>query len=273
LLTAIYITTRLYRQYLERKNLRKLQLFEHEKEKEIYQAKIEFFTNITHEIQTPLTLIAGPIEWMIKKFGKDPEINKSLTIAGKNTRRLVELTSQLLDFRQTEASQFSLNFVKTDIVAVITDIVSGFREQAASNNIILNMELPANHFMAFVDREAFIKISTNLVSNAIKYAAGNATVQLVSAESSTDYFTINFINDGKAIPEEFRHKIFEPFVRVRGNSKPGTGIGLSIARSLTELHNGSLQLISGGPDLIIFELRMPVHQKFEFQLSSWKKIE
>jgi signal transduction histidine kinase len=273
LVTAIYITTRLYRQYLERKNLRKLQLFELEKEKEIYQAKIEFFTNITHEIQTPLTLIAGPIEWLKKKFGKDPEINKSLTIAEKNTKRLVELTSQLLDFRQTEASQFSLSFVKTDIVAVITDIVTGFKGQAAANNINLNMELPASSFMAYVDREAFIKISTNLVSNAIKYAATSATVYIAAVESADEYFTIHFINDGKGIPEEFRDKIFEPFVRVRGNSKPGTGIGLSIAKSLTELHNGSLQLVSGSPDLIKFELRMPVHQKLEFQLSSWKKID
>lgn len=273
LVTAIYIATRLYRQYLEKKNLRKLQLFELEKEKEIYQAKIEFFTNITHEIQTPLTLIAGPIEWLKKKFSKDPEINKTITIAEKNTNRLVELTSQLLDFRKTEASQFSLNFVKTDIVAVITDIVSGFKVQAASNNIKLNMELPASHFMAYVDREAFIKISTNMVSNAIKYAATNATIHIDTVESSAEYFTIHFINDGKAIPEEFRHRIFEPFVRVRGNSKPGTGIGLSIAKSLTELHNGSLQLISGEQDLIKFELQMPIHQKFEFQLSSWKKIE
>ncbi len=273
LVTAVYIATRKYRQYLERKNLRKLQLFELEKEKEIYQAKIEFFTNITHEIQTPLTLIAGPIEWLRKKFGKDPEINKSLTIAEKNTRRLVELTSQLLDFRKTEASQFSLNFVKTDIVAVITDIVTGFKQQAASNKIKLNVELPASRFMAFVDREAFIKICTNLLSNAIKYAAASATVKITAVEHTDEYFTLQFINDGKAIPEEFRHKIFEPFVRVRGNSKPGTGIGLSIAKSLAELHNGSLQLVSGSPDLIIFELRMPVHQKFEFQLSSWKKIE
>lgn len=273
LVTAIYIATRLYRQHLERKNLRKLQLFEHEKEKEIYQAKIEFFTNITHEIQTPLTLIAGPIEWLKNKFSKDAEVHKTLNIAEKNTKRLVELTSQLLDFRKTEASQFSLNFVKTDVVGVITDIVTGFKAQAASNNIKLNLEVPASHFMAFVDREAFIKVSTNMVSNAIKYGATSATIRIAPIESADEYFTINFINDGKAIPEEFRNQIFEPFVRVRGNSKPGTGIGLSIAKSLTELHNGSLQLISGGQDSIIFELRMPVHQKFEFQLSSWKKIE
>lgn len=273
LLTAIFFATRLYRQNLERKNLRKLQLFEYEKEKEIYQAKIEFFTNITHEIQTPLTLIAGPIEWLIKKLGKDPDINKTLTIAEKNTRRLVELTSQLLDFRKTEASQFSLNFINTDIVAVITDIVTGFKEQTAANNINLELELPANHYMAFVDREAFIKISTNLVSNAVKYAATRATIRLAPIKDPGDYFTIHFINDGKAIPEEFRHRLFEPFVRVPGNNKPGTGIGLSIARSLVELHNGTLQLMPASPGLIIFELRMPVHQQNEFHLSSWKKIE
>ena len=112
-----------------------------------------------------------------------------------------------------------------------------------------------------------------MVSNAIKYAATSATIHIGTVEPSAEYFTIHFINDGKAIPEEFRHRIFEPFVRVRGNSKPGTGIGLSIAKSLTELHNGSLQLISGEQDLIKFELQMPIHQKFEFQLSSWKKIE
>ncbi|MCF3109379.1 histidine kinase [Niabella sp. CC-SYL272] len=273
LLTAgILIITRLYRQYLERKNLRKLQLFEHEKEKEIYQAKIEFFTNITHEIQTPLTLIAGPIEWLSKKFGKEPDIRKSLAIAEKNTRRLVALTSQLLDFRKTEADQFSLNFVKTDIIALITDLVTGFKEQAAGNHIHLNMELPEHHFMAFVDREAFIKICTNMISNAIKYATTRAIVHIEPVTDPDAYFRIRFTNDGKGIPEEFRQQLFEPFFRVRGNNKPGTGIGLSLARSLTELHNGSLRLISGEQDLIIFELQLPIHQKIEFQLGSWKKI-
>ncbi|MCH5596430.1 ATP-binding protein [Niabella ginsengisoli] len=213
---VLYIAARLYRQQVERRNSRKLQLFEHEKEKEIYQAKIEFFTNITHEIQTPLTLIAGPIEWLLKKFGKEPGINKSLTIAEKNTRRLVDLTNQLLDFRKTEANQFSLNFVKTDIIEVVNDLITVFKEQAAINNIDLKTELPDNHFMAFVDREAFIKICTNMISNAVKYAAASVTVQIANVENSDAYFAITFINDGKAIPEEFRHQIFEPFVRVRG---------------------------------------------------------
>ncbi|MET3877323.1 two-component regulator propeller domain-containing protein [Chitinophaga sp. OAE865] len=270
--TIIFITDRLYRQYLEHRNLRKLQLFEHEKEKEIYQAKIEFFTNITHEIQTPLTLIAGPIEWLSKRFHNDPDVKKSLAIAERNTRRLIELASQLLDFRKTEADQFSLNFVETDIVGLITDLVTGFKGQATGNNIDLAVTLPEKNFTAFVDREALIKICTNIVSNAIKYAATRATVNISTVNDADEYFTIRFNNDGKGIPEEFKDQIFEPFVRVRGNDRPGTGIGLSLAKSLTELHNGSLRLISGEADLVIFELQLPIHQKIEFQLSSWKKI-
>jgi signal transduction histidine kinase/ligand-binding sensor domain-containing protein len=264
----VYFLLRYYQRYLEGKNLRKMQLFEIEKEKEIYQAKIEFFTNITHEIQTPLTLIAGPIEWLIKRFSHQPDVNKSLMIAEKNAKRLIELTGQLLDFRKTESDQFSLNFVQTDIIALITDLVAGFKAQADSNNIKLEMSSTAPHFKAFVDREAFVKIGTNLVSNAVKYADTYAVISISAVETADEYFTIRFSNDGKGIPGEYRNKIFEPFFRIKGNNKPGTGIGLSLARSLTELHNGSLQLISGEPHSIIFELRLPIHQKFEFQLIS-----
>jgi signal transduction histidine kinase len=110
------------------------------------------------------------------------------------------------------------------------------------------------------------------VSNAIKYAATRATVNINTVNDSDEYFTISFYNDGKGIPGEFKDQIFEPFVRVRGNDRPGTGIGLALAKSLTELHNGSLRLISGEAGLVIFELQLPIHQKIEFQLSSWKKI-
>lgn len=268
---SLYLSVRFYHRYQERKNLRKLLLFEHEKEKEIYQAKIEFFTNITHEIQTPLTLIAGPIEWLIKKFEKEDAVKKNLMIAEKNAKRLVALTSQLLDFRKTEVDQFSLNFVKTDISVLLEDLVSAFKQEALNNNIHLDFEAPADHIIAFVDREALIKISSNLISNAIKYAATKATVT-ASSIADEDFFTLRFSNDGEGIGKEHRDKIFEPFFRIEGKDKPGTGIGLSLAKSLTELHSGTLTLVSGETDSIIFELRLPVRQKFEFQLSNWKKI-
>ncbi len=273
LLTFIlFWSIRYYHRYLERKNLNKLQLFEHEKEKEIYQAKIEFFTNIAHEIQTPLTLILGPVERMMKKADEHLGIKKNLYMVEKNAKRLAELTSQLLDFRKTEMNQFGLNFVNTDITSLLKEQVAAFRQEAEKNNIILKLELPKNNVVVFADREALVKICSNLVSNALKYAASSATVILNEVKPSDEHFIINFINDGKGIPDEFRDQIFEPFFRLQSKDKPGTGIGLSLAKSLTELHNGSLKLTSSAVNMIVFELRLPVHQKFEFNLSSWKKI-
>ncbi|QKJ30699.1 histidine kinase [Mucilaginibacter mali] len=273
LVISLYLSIRYYHQYLERKNLNKLQLFEHEKEKEIYQAKIEFFTNIAHEIQTPLTLIVGPVERLIKKAEEQPAIKKSLLMVEKNARRLADLTAQLLDFRKTEMDQFGLNFVNVNINDLLKEQIAAFKQEAEKYKISLNLELPKSQVVAFVDREALVKIFSNLVSNAVKYAATKATISIVSFKDKDEQFIIRFINDGKAIPEEFQEQIFEPFFRLRANEKPGTGIGLSLAKSLTELHNGSLTLASGNADNIVFELRLPVHQKFEFKLSSWKKTE
>lgn len=269
---SLFWSIRYYHRHLERKNLNKLQRFEHEKEKEIYQAKIEFFTNIAHEIQTPLTLILGPVERMIKKTAEQTGIKKSLLMVEKNAKRLAELTSQLLDFRKTEMNQFGLNFVNIDINSLLKEQIAAFGQEAEKGNISLNLKLPKNHVIAFADTEALVRICSNLISNAIKYAGSTATVSLAEVHPADEQFTIRFSNDGKGIPDEFREKVFEPFFRLRGKDKPGTGIGLSLAKSLTELHNGTLTLASGDTDAVVFELTLPVHQEFEFKLSSWKKI-
>jgi signal transduction histidine kinase/streptogramin lyase len=264
---SLYLSIRYYHRYLERKNQNKLQLFEHEKKKEIYEAKIEFFTNIAHEIQTPLTLIAGPIERLIKKTEDLPGIKKSLLMVDKNAKRLTELTGHLLDFRKTEMNQFGLNFVNVDISNLLKEQIDTFKQEAEKDNISLTLELPKNHVIGFVDREALVRICSNLISNAIKYAASKAVVSVASFNATDQVFTICFSNDGKGIPDEFSERIFEPFFRLRGNNRPGTGIGLPLAKSLTELHNGSLKLVSGHTNKIVFELTLPVHQQFEFKLS------
>ncbi|MFA6086555.1 two-component regulator propeller domain-containing protein [Mucilaginibacter sp.] len=269
---VIYLSIFYYNRYLENKNRNKLQLFEHEKEKEIYQAKIEFFTNIAHEIQTPLTLISGPVDLMIEKIDEVPAISKNLLMVQKNTQRLLDLTTQLLDFRKTEADQFGLSFVKTDISKMLKEQIAIFTPEAEKERISLRLELPENQVIAFVDSEAFVKICSNLIANAIKYAATTATVSIDQFTAINKLFTIKFSNDGRGIPDEFKDKIFEPFFRIRSDEKRGTGIGLSLAKSLTELHNGSLTLISGRPDAIMFALMLPVHQQFEFKLCNWKNI-
>ena len=135
----------------------------------------------------------------------------------------------------------------------------------------MEFKRPDYDLTAFIDREAMIKIGSNLISNAIKYADTTTSVSLVY-QPGDHFFKIQFCNDGKGIAEEYKQKIFEPFYRIKGSNKPGTGIGLSLAQSLTELHNGKLRLLSGRPGNIIFELELPIHQEFEFHLSTWKNI-
>ena len=108
---------------------------------------MEFFTNVAHEIKTPLTLIKGPLEKVIKKAGDYAEIKDSLRIMEKNTGRLIDLTNQLLDFRQTEIKGFSLNFTEVNISEITEDIFSSFRPLAEQKNLSFIMSAPAKKFI------------------------------------------------------------------------------------------------------------------------------
>ncbi|SEB17943.1 Two component regulator propeller [Pedobacter hartonius] len=268
-----------YHKLLERKNQRRMELFENEKEKEIYQAKIEFFTNVAHEIRTPLTLIKGPMEKLVKQAKEIPAIEKNLKIMDRNTERLFTLTNQLLDFRKTEISGFSLNFVKANITEILREIALNFQDAAERKNISCHMHLPREPLYAYVDAEAFHKIISNLMDNAFKYGKTTVTVTLSAAADTDkfadDTFTVRVMSDGKRIPEELSEKIFEPFYRVKeAEIRLGTGIGLSISRSLSELHRGSLRMEKHQGSLNIFILQLPVHQLIEFNLNgNGKKYE
>jgi ligand-binding sensor domain-containing protein/signal transduction histidine kinase len=270
-LTALVV--RQYHQRTQHKNNRRMEIFEHEKEKEIYQAKIEFFTNVAHEIRTPLTLIKGPMEKMIKSAEEIPAFEKNLKIMARNTDRLLNLTNQLLDFRKTEINGFSLNFVKANISEILHDVSLQFQLAAEQKEISYETFLPAEPLYAYIDLEAFYKIMSNLIDNAIKYGKHTVKVTL-SVNEQQDHFTVRILNDGHKIAPELKHRIFEPFFRAKeAEMKQGTGIGLSIAKSLAELHKGSLKLEESNTDYNILVTVLPIHQKIEFNLKGkWKKI-
>ena len=235
-----------------------MQMFESKKEKELYQAKIDFFINIAHEIRTPLTLIKNPLERLLKSDKIGEKENNSLTLMDKNVSRLLLLVNQLLDFRKTEIEGYRLNFVRTEVVSLLTETAKRFQEMATENNLLLNLDLTVQELYVFVDREALTKIMSNLFSNAVKYAAGSIVVRL---QPSADYetFTIDFINDGIPVPAEMRERIFEPFYRIKGNEdKPGTGLGLPLARSLAEMHHGTLELADTSGNQTVFRITLPV---------------
>lgn len=262
-----------YHKRIQHKNNRRMEIFEHEKEKEIYQAKIEFFTHVAHEIRTPLTLIKGPMEKMIKSAKEIPAFEKNLKIMDRNTERLLNLTNQLLYFRKTEINGFSLNFVKANISEILHDVHLQFLLAAEQKEINYEIFLPAEPLYAYIDLEAFYKIMSNLVDNAIKYGKQIVRVTLTVNEKE-DQFTVRILNDGNKIARELEHKIFEPFFRAKeAEMKQGTGIGLSIAKSLAELHKGSLKLEANHTDYNILAAVFPIHQMIEFNLKGkWKKI-
>ncbi|MDR0413869.1 MAG: response regulator [Prevotellaceae bacterium] len=251
-----------YSRWQKRRNKRRLELFENEKDKELYNAKISFFTNIAHEIRTPLTLIKGPVEHILThEMGKD-EVTENLRIIEKNTNRLLDLSNQLLDFRKMEAKGFQLNYMRSDVKQLINDVYVRFVPTARQKNLAFDLILPPDNFLADVDREAFTKIISNLFTNAVKYAQ---TRIMLTLESIGDgLLCVKVSNDGHLIPEDMKEKIFEPFFRIgdeSGNSfKSGAGLGLPLARSLADLHKGKLYLDTLPGQLNIFTLLLPMAQ-------------
>jgi signal transduction histidine kinase len=256
-----FFIIRFYHLRIKEKNRLKIEHLENVKEKELYEAKMQFFTNVAHEIKTPLTLIKGPLENVIKKAGETPEIKSSLRIMEKNTERLVDLTNQLLDFRQTEINGFSLNFTRENITEITEDIFTSFKPVAEKKGIDFSIQIAQPELFAFIDMDAFNKIITNLLSNAIKYAGAKAAITILPAAAGDKTFTIEVKNDGYLIPEEMKEKIFEPFFRLKETEKQkGTGIGLALSRSLTQLHKGLLGLKNTENGMNVFYITIPLHQ-------------
>ncbi|HEU4903101.1 MAG TPA: two-component regulator propeller domain-containing protein [Flavisolibacter sp.] len=272
LLLLIAYIVRSYHNRMHEKAARNIELLEIAKEKEIYHAKMEFFTNVAHEIRTPLTLIKGPLEKVIRKAGGIPDLQTSLRIMDRNTNRLIELTNELLDFRQTEINGFSLSFVNANISELLDDVYQSFTSLAEQKNLQFALQLPPEAVEAYVDVEAFSKIIYNLFSNAVKYAESRVVIALLPAQKSDTSFSIQVKNDGFLIPVELKEKIFEPFYRIKETEKQkGTGIGLALSRSLAQLHKGELTLEAPSNGMNIFTLTLPLHQEIEFTLSNQHK--
>ncbi len=185
-----------------------MEAFETRKEQELYQSKIHFFTNVAHEIRTPLTLILGPLENILStQKVKDNDVKDDLNIMYENTRRLTDLINQLLDFRKTEKDGLRLNFEYCNLTKIVTDVYNRFCSVMREKNINATLSLQSN-LHGYVDHEGFTKIVSNLINNAVKYCLSYVSVTL-----KTDDTQLFFIvaNDGNIIPMELRERIFEPF--------------------------------------------------------------
>ena len=256
-----------FRQRSNRRQRRAMEKFEQEKEREVYRAKFDFFTNVAHEIRTPLTLIKGPLENILLHGKVDDETREDLGIMQQNTERLLNLTNQLLDFRKAEKQGYRLNFAECDITQIVRETYLRFTSMARQRGLDFTLDVPDGRLHAHVNQEAFTKMLSNLLNNAVKYAASRVHVSLLAGvvEDGKAVFIVSTLNDGRLVPAAMKEAIFKPFVRMEGTSGvpvatgDGTGIGLALARSLAELHRGSL-VMTDRSDVNEFRLTLPVVQ-------------
>ena len=254
ILGIMYYIIMSYTKKIARKNKRELEKLEQVKEKELYDAKIAFFTNITHEIRTPISLIKSPLDEIIKNIEDNSKQKENLNIIQRNTDRLLKLVNELLDFRKVETKGLKLNLTLADIFAIIKNITTEFKPSIELKNIKLETEYFDDSYYMNIDIEIFSKIMNNLLSNALKHAK-NSIILRVSL--TDEYLSISISNDGKRIPKVYAQKIFEPFFKLDENTQ-GSGIGLSFTKSLIELSHGELFLDENDTDFTTFVVKLPI---------------
>lgn len=261
LLAAAGTVLMAYRYLTQRSRLNRrlaMEQFEHEQQQELYQSKIKFFTNVAHEIRTPLTLIKGPLTDILQKDISDENDRENLHIMDQNVTRLLNLTNQLLDFRKIERNGLRLSFQRCNIGQLVNDVYVRFKPIIQQRGITATITLPEQPLQAYVDREAFTKIVSNLMTNATKYCDHIIQVELTRHDEQMMLITRN---DGPLIPPTLRKQIFLPFYRAEtAEGQTGTGIGMALARSLAELHSGQLDILDDDT-LNVFCLTLPIEQK------------
>lgn len=234
----------LLKRRLDASHRRKMEKFSHAKEKELYEAKIGFFTNIAHEIRTPLSLISAPLDTILKSGDGNERTRRNLTVMKSNVNRLLELINQLLDFRKVESQLMRLNFVRCDVSAIVENICSRYGEFTGMHGIKLDCSHIAPGIKCTLDPEAFEKIVGNLMSNAMKFANKRISVSLC-VDNVAETLRLEIADDGPGIKEKDMERIFESFYQVDDHGKhPGSGLGLPLARSLARMHNGEISVES-----------------------------
>lgn len=246
----------------KRRNALALKELESTKEKELFTAKIEFFTHITHEIRTPLSLIKIPLEDIIKNINSQSPYWENITIIQRNVDRLLKLVNELLDFRKTESRTLTLNFERVDVIGIIEETIDRFRPSFEYKQIIFNTTYPLINFYADVDREVFTKILSNLLSNALKHS--HSIIEL-DFKYDKNHFEIKIENDGDTIPDEYVEKIFEPLFKLNKNVQ-GTGLGLAFVKSLVELHKGTIYCDNSKIGRTIFVMTLPINQEHSIKI-------
>lgn len=226
---------------------------------EATQSKLMFFTNVSHDLRTPLTLIAEPVAQLAAAGNLTPQQHTLIRIADKNTHILQRLINQILDFRKYENGKLSLNLTETDFARCLRDWMESFYTMARKRDIKLTLVTPTPDsplHMAF-DTEKIERVFFNLLSNAFKHTPDNGSITVTYAEEGGNLI-LHVADTGEGISERDLDKIFDRFYQVDRIHPNGSGIGLAVTKAFVELHGGAISVESALQKGTVFTVTMPV---------------
>lgn len=263
LLRAYWQRSRHQKELLEQNSLledeRDKQKRLNEQLQEATQSKLMFFTNVSHDLRTPLTLISEPVAQLAAATNLTPQQHTLIRIADKNTRILQRLINQILDFRKYENGKLSLNLTETDFAKSIRDWMESFYAMARKRDIKFTLQAPSSDCplpMAF-DTEKIERVFFNLLSNAFKHTPDNGSITVTYKEDNGNLI-LRVADTGEGISERDLDKIFDRFYQVDRIHPNGSGIGLAVAKAFVELHGGTISVESSPQKGTAFTVTLPV---------------
>ena len=215
------------------------------REHELHQTKLNFFTNVSHEIRTHLTLIQGPVERLMLTRQHDEDVQTHLSLVRKNANRLLRLVSELMDFRKAETNHLALQVTRNDLVSFLDGVFRDFSFLSQHRNIESVFECEAGELPLYFDAGQMEKVIFNLLSNAYKFTHDGGKVSLSVSETDAAV-KIRIEDDGIGIAPQYLGKLFANFFQIydHGKQNTGYGIGLALSKSIVELHQGELTVES-----------------------------
>lgn len=276
LLLGLFILDRLAKNRIKEKQLIVNERDKRQQEEALNEKKFQFFTNISHEFRTPLTLIINPLEDIIKDDSlKLPErIKAKHNTIHKNTDRLYRLVNELLDFRKLELDKVKIRAKEINLVAFTKNIIAHFKEEALNRNIQLLVDAEVFHLLVWADESMLEKIIFNILSNAFKVTPDGGAINinllsddakynlpLVNSEKEVNAVEIHISDTGPGLEKEEVDLIFERFYQVEKLNKTyygSTGIGLEVVRSFVELHKGKIEVESEVGVGTTFKILLPL---------------
>lgn len=226
-------------------------------------AKLDFFTNISHEFRTPLTLILGPLQQILANYNGTNEMYKKLLVIEGSANHLLSLINRLMDFRKLENHQVTLESAEGNIVKFTKEIFLSFIEYAKDGNYNYTFECSQEEILVYFDRYKLERVFYNLISNAFRYTPKGGNIHLKISHDNENLF-IAVEDSGIGIATEHIDKIFDLFFEVpthnnvQKNYNKGTGIGLSIVKNIVKLHKGNIEVFNKEKEGVVFTVTLPL---------------